>query len=97
MLSSLLVHTDDVTGAKLAARRAYEQDAYLSNIDMIVWRLFTLSLDDAQFTEADALVRRWQQTLSGGSAIRRVQAGSAGHQGDDGGSGARVEARGLRS
>jgi len=52
VLSSLLVRTDDVTGAKLAARRAYDQDAYLSNIDLIVWRLFTLSLDDAQFTEA---------------------------------------------
>ena len=52
MLSSLLVRTDDVTGAKLAARRAYDQDAFLSNIDIIVWRLFTLSLDDAQFTEA---------------------------------------------
>ena len=52
VLSSLLVRTDDVTGAKLAARRAYEQDAYLSNIDLIVWRLFTLSLDDEQFTEA---------------------------------------------
>ncbi|MDB4909542.1 MAG: protein kinase, partial [Gemmatimonadetes bacterium] len=52
VLSSLLVRTDDVTGAKLAARRAYDQDAYLSNIDIIVWRLFTLSLDDAQFTEA---------------------------------------------
>ncbi|MFI5242979.1 MAG: hypothetical protein ACHQRL_08215, partial [Gemmatimonadales bacterium] len=52
VLSSLLVRTDDVTGAKLAARRAYDQDAYLSNIDLIVWRLFTLSLDDAQFTES---------------------------------------------
>jgi hypothetical protein len=52
VLSSLLVRTDDVTGAKLAARRAYDQDSYLSNIDLIVWRLFTLSLDDAQFTEA---------------------------------------------
>ncbi|HEY8795786.1 MAG TPA: hypothetical protein VIM15_12645, partial [Gemmatimonadaceae bacterium] len=52
VLSSLLVRTDDVTGAKLAARRAYDQDAYLSNIDLIVWRLFTLSLDDAQFTDA---------------------------------------------
>jgi tetratricopeptide (TPR) repeat protein len=52
VLSSLLVRTDDVTGAKLAARRAYDQDAFLSNIDIIVFRLFTLSLDDAQFTEA---------------------------------------------
>ena len=52
VLSSLLVHTDDVTGAKLAARRAYDQDAFLSNIDIIVYRLFTLSLDDEQFTEA---------------------------------------------
>jgi len=52
VLSSLLVRTDDVTGDKLAARRAYDQDAYLSNIDLIVNRLFLLSLDDAQFTDA---------------------------------------------
>jgi serine/threonine-protein kinase len=52
VLSSLLTHTDDVTSARLAARRAYEQDAYLSNIDVIVWRLFNLAYDDAQFTEA---------------------------------------------
>ena len=52
VLSSLLTHTDDVTSAHLAARRAYEQDAYLSNIDTIVWRLFNLALDDAQFPEA---------------------------------------------
>ncbi|MEP7088301.1 MAG: hypothetical protein ABI884_13435, partial [Gemmatimonadota bacterium] len=52
VLSSLLTHTDDVTSARLAARRAYEQDAYLSNIDVIVWRLFNLAFDDAQFTEA---------------------------------------------
>jgi serine/threonine protein kinase/TolB-like protein len=52
VLSSLLTHTDDVTSAKLAARRAYEQDAYLSNIDVIVWRLFNLAYDDAQFPEA---------------------------------------------
>ena len=52
VLSSLLTHTDDVTSARLAARRAYEQDAYLSNIDVIVWRLFNLAFDDAQFPEA---------------------------------------------
>jgi TolB-like protein len=52
VLSSLLTHTDDVTSARLAARRAYDQDAYLSNIDIIVWRLFNLSFDDAQFPEA---------------------------------------------
>jgi TolB-like protein len=52
VLSSLLTHTDDVTSAKLAARRAYEQDAYLSNIDVIVWRLFNLAFDDAQLPEA---------------------------------------------
>ena len=52
VLSSLLTHTDDVTSARLAARRAYDQDAYLSNIDVIVWRLFNLAFDDAQFPEA---------------------------------------------
>ena len=55
VLSSLLTHTDDVSSANLAARRAYEQDAYLSNIDVIVWRLFNLAFDQGNFPEA----KRW--------------------------------------
>ena len=40
------------TDAKLAARRAYEADAYLSNADVIVKRLFLASYDLEQFVDA---------------------------------------------
>ena len=39
-LSHLYNHTKGPTDAKLAARRAYEEDAYLSNIDKVIDRLF---------------------------------------------------------
>jgi hypothetical protein len=41
----------DPTDAKLAARRAYEEDAYLSNADLVLWRLFATSYDLEQFPE----------------------------------------------
>jgi TolB-like protein len=59
VLASLNYQVNDVVGAKLAARRAYEEDAYLSNADIVLWRLFTTSYDLEQFAEAD----RWCQTL----------------------------------
>jgi serine/threonine-protein kinase len=37
---------------KLAARRAYEEDAYLSNADVILGRLFDSSYDLGQFPDA---------------------------------------------
>jgi eukaryotic-like serine/threonine-protein kinase len=43
---------NDIPGAQLATRRAYEEDAYLSSADRIVWRLFGSSYDLEQFTEA---------------------------------------------
>jgi serine/threonine-protein kinase len=52
VLASLYYQKNDVEGAKLAARRAYEEDAYLSNADVILWRLFAASYDLEQFTEA---------------------------------------------
>ena len=45
----------DVPGALLAARHAYEEDAYLEDADRTLWRLFFGSLDLEQFSEA----RRW--------------------------------------
>jgi eukaryotic-like serine/threonine-protein kinase len=45
----------DVPGALLAARHAYEEDAYLEDADKTLWRLFFGSLDLEQFSEA----RRW--------------------------------------
>jgi serine/threonine-protein kinase len=54
-LSSLYYAVDDVPAALLAARRAYEEDAYLSDADAIVSRLFWGSIDLEQFSQA----RRW--------------------------------------
>ncbi|MBI4520248.1 MAG: hypothetical protein HY701_05395, partial [Gemmatimonadetes bacterium] len=45
----------DVPAAVLAARRAYEEDAYLEVADEVLWRLFGGSLDLEQFDQA----RRW--------------------------------------
>ena len=52
MLSHLYNQTSGETDAKLAARRAYEADAYLSNADVIVNRLFLASYDLGQFVDA---------------------------------------------
>jgi eukaryotic-like serine/threonine-protein kinase len=54
-LSHLYYQVDDVPGALLAARRAYEEDAYLEEADRTLVRLFWGSLDLEQFAEA----RRW--------------------------------------
>lgn len=51
-LSHLYYRTTGEVDAKLAARRAYEADAYLTNIDVIIARLYLSSSDLAQFTEA---------------------------------------------
>ena len=51
-LSHLYYQYDDVAGAKLAARSAYEADAYLSNADVVLWRLFGSSYDLEQFPDA---------------------------------------------
>jgi serine/threonine-protein kinase len=52
MVGHLYANQGDETGAKLAARRAYEQDAYLSNADVVLWRLFGTSYDLEQIPEA---------------------------------------------
>jgi serine/threonine-protein kinase len=52
-LSHLYNQTAGETDAKLAARRAYEEDAYLSNADLILQRLFLASYDLSQFVDAD--------------------------------------------
>ena len=54
-LSHLYYQVEDVPAAVLAARRAYEQDAYLSVARDILYRLFIGSLDLEQFSQAD----RW--------------------------------------
>lgn len=52
---SHLYYNYDIAAAVLAARRAYEEDAYLTVADAVVWRLFNGSLDLGQFTQAE----RW--------------------------------------
>ncbi len=51
-LSSLYYQTKDLPGAALAARRAYEEDAYLSNAADILGRLFFTSYDLDQQRQA---------------------------------------------
>jgi eukaryotic-like serine/threonine-protein kinase len=54
MLSHLYYQTSEgAEGAKLAARRAYEEDAYLSNADVVLWRLFLSSYDLGQFVDGN--------------------------------------------
>ena len=55
VLSSLYYHVDDVANAVLAARSAYQQDAYLRAANDVLWRLFLGSYDLEQFDQA----RRW--------------------------------------
>jgi serine/threonine-protein kinase len=52
ILSHLYNQTGGETDAKLAARRAYEADAYLSNADQVLARLFLASYDLGQFVDA---------------------------------------------
>lgn len=52
---SHLYYNYDLAAAVLAARRAYEEDAWLDVADAVVWRLFNGSLDLEQFSQAE----RW--------------------------------------
>jgi serine/threonine-protein kinase len=52
-LSWALAAGGDREGAKEAARRAYEADAYLAEADEILWRLFAMSYDLNQPEEAE--------------------------------------------
>lgn len=54
-LSHLYYQIEDVPAAVLAARRAYEQDAYLSVARDVLSRLFAGSIDLEQFSQAE----RW--------------------------------------
>jgi serine/threonine-protein kinase len=55
LLSHLYINTEDQVSVVLAARRAYEEDAYLSDADQVLFRLFWGHYNLAQFTEA----QRW--------------------------------------
>jgi len=51
-LSRIYNQKDDFIQAKLTAQRAYEEDAYLSGTDRILWRLYATSYDLEQFPDA---------------------------------------------
>ncbi|UCC83424.1 MAG: hypothetical protein JSW46_00390 [Gemmatimonadota bacterium] len=55
MLSHLYINTEDQVSVVLAARQAYEEDAYLADADLILSRLFWGHYNLEQFTEA----QRW--------------------------------------
>jgi serine/threonine protein kinase/TolB-like protein len=48
VLSSLYANKDDPIESAMAARRAYEEDAYLSAAPDIVWRLYSSAYDNQQ-------------------------------------------------
>jgi serine/threonine-protein kinase len=52
ILSHLYNQTGGETDAAIAARRAYEEDAYLSNADQVLSRRFLASYDLGQFVDA---------------------------------------------
>ena len=54
-LSHLYNQIDDRTGTILAARTAYEQDAFLDVADGVLWRLYTALYDQNEYREA----QRW--------------------------------------
>lgn len=84
ILGHLVNNTGDTAGAKMAAVRAYQADAYMRNADVILWRLYTGSYDLGDRPEArhwcDELGRRfpddhryiecrlWQMTMPGAEA-----------------------------
>ncbi|HKO17064.1 MAG TPA: protein kinase [Gemmatimonadaceae bacterium] len=51
-LSAVLYQKQNKVEANLAARRAYEADAYLANAPAIIWRLYATSYDLEQFVDA---------------------------------------------
>lgn len=51
-LSQIYNQKDDFSQAKLAALKAYEEDAYLSGTDRILWRLYATSYDLEQTADA---------------------------------------------
>ena len=55
LLSHLLINTEDQVSVVLAARQAYEEDAYLADADQVLLRLFWGHYNLEQFNEA----QRW--------------------------------------
>ena len=52
VLSEVYAQKDDPINAKLASQRAFEEDAFLSGADIVLWRLYATSYDLEQFADA---------------------------------------------
>ena len=52
-LSHLLQNNGDIAGAKVAAQRSYEEDPFLSNANLTLWRLASTSWELQSVTEAE--------------------------------------------
>ncbi len=63
-LSHLLINKPEPNEANLAARRAYELDPYLANVDRTIWRLFTTSFDLGDPVQAQHWCAEAQQRLA---------------------------------
>ncbi len=57
-LSHLYLNAPDLTAAVLAGRKAYEEDAYLADADLVIWRIASASLNLGQYRE----MARWCDT-----------------------------------
>ena len=73
-LSHLKYQTGNLIDVKLAAQRAYEEDAYLSNADVVLSRLFFASYDLGQFTDAQHWCDVGQTPVPGQREVHRVPA-----------------------
>jgi hypothetical protein len=73
-LSHLYNQTGSGVDVNLAARRALEEDAYLSNANVILSRLFFSSYDLGQFTGRRALVRGGRAEVRGRPEVRGMPA-----------------------
>jgi serine/threonine-protein kinase len=51
-LARIYYEKPDLVEATLAARRAYETDAYLDNADRMLWNLYTTAYDNESFVDA---------------------------------------------
>jgi serine/threonine-protein kinase len=73
ILSHLYVNAKSETDGKLAARRAYEEDAYLSNADQVINRLFLISYDLSQFVDANYWCQEGQRRFPGNYLFIKCQ------------------------
>ena len=72
-LSQLSYRKLDIIDANLAARRAYEADAYLVSAPDVLWRLFATSYDLEQAVDANHWCAEGQRRFAGDARFLRCQ------------------------